>query len=182
MKRKGTQMIHLYTGEGKGKTTAAIGLCIRAAGRNFHVCFSQFMKGNDTGELSILKNILNVTIFRSEKNFAFYHEMSQKDKEELTNIHNSILDKLLEQVKNRTCQMIIMDEITYPIHWGLLDKEKLNRLFQLQKEGVKEELELVLTGRDPADFLMNAADYITYMSCIRHPFQKGIAARKGIEF
>ncbi len=68
-------MIHLYTGEGKGKTTAAIGLCIRATGRNFHVCFSQFMKGNDTGELHVLKNIPNITIFRSEKNFPFYHEM-----------------------------------------------------------------------------------------------------------
>ena len=145
-------MIHLYTGEGKGKTTAAIGLCIRATGRNFHVCFSQFMKGNDTGELHVLKNIPNITIFRSEKNFPFYHEMSKKDKEEITHIHNSILDKLLEQVENKTCQMILMDEITYPIHWGLLDKEKLKRLFQSQKKGIEEEIEFVLTGRNPDDF------------------------------
>lgn len=182
IKRKERKMIHLYTGEGKGKTTAAIGLCIRAAGRNFHVCFSQFMKGNDTGELYVLKNISNVTIFRSEKNFAFYHEMSQKEKEELTDIHNAILDKLLEQVEKRACQMIIMDEITYPVYWGLLDKEKLKKLIQLQKEELEEEVELVLTGRNPDDFLMNAADYITDMSCIRHPFQRGVTARKGIEF
>ncbi len=78
--------------------------------------------------------------------------------------------------------MILMDEITYPIHWGLLDKEKLKRLFQSQKKGIEEEIEFVLTGRNPDDFLMNVADYITDMSCVRHPFQKGITARKGIEF
>lgn len=75
-------MIHLYTGEGKGKTTAAIGLCIRAAGRGHCVCFSQFMKGNDTGELYVLESLPNVEILRSGKNYGFYASMSEADKEE----------------------------------------------------------------------------------------------------
>ena len=73
-------MLHLYTGEGKGKTTAAIGLSVRAAGRGFSVYFTQFMKGNDTGELYILKRLPEVKILRSEKNFGFFKRMSEEDK------------------------------------------------------------------------------------------------------
>ena len=98
-------MIHLYTGEGKGKTTAAIGLCIRAAGRGHCVCFSQFMKGNDTGELYVLESLPNVEILRSGKNYGFYASMSEADKEELTEVHNSILDSLLEKAGSGACQI-----------------------------------------------------------------------------
>ena len=73
-------MIHLYTGDGKGKTSAAIGLCIRAAGWERRICFAQFMKGNDTGELRVLERLPEVTILRSQKNFGFYHAMSENDK------------------------------------------------------------------------------------------------------
>ena len=100
-------MIHLYTGDGKGKTTAAIGLCIRAAGWDQQVCFAQFMKGNDTGELHLLKSLPGVTILRSEKNFGFYSSMSESDKEELIEIHNRILDSILELVERRNCQLVI---------------------------------------------------------------------------
>ncbi|MCM1567920.1 MAG: cob(I)yrinic acid a,c-diamide adenosyltransferase [Roseburia sp.] len=175
-------MIHLYTGEGKGKTTAAIGLCIRAAGRGFSVCFSQFMKGNDTGELSVLGSIPNVEILRSSRNFGFYSSMSAADKEELTEVHNCILDRLLEKAAGGNCQMIILDELTYPVKWGLLDSDKLKRLLDFGRKGAPGEIELVLTGRDAADTLWEAADYITEMECVRHPYEKGIPARRGIEF
>ena len=175
-------MIHLYTGNGKGKTTAAIGLCIRAAGWDQQVCFAQFMKGNDTGELHLLKSLPGVTILRSEKNFGFYSSMSESDKEELTKIHNCILDRILELVESGNCQLIIMDEITYPVHWGLLDMEKLKRLLAFGKQGADKETELVLTGRNAQDFLSDMADYVTEMECVSHPYKKGIGARKGIEF
>ncbi len=175
-------MIHLYTGNGKGKTTAAIGLCIRAAGWDQQVCFAQFMKGNDTGELHVLKSLPGVTILRSEKNFGFYSSMSESDKEELTKIHNCILDRILELVESGNCQLIIMDEITYPAHWGLLDMEKLKRLLAFGKQGADKETELVLTGRNAQNFLSDMADYVTEMECVRHPYEKGTGARKGIEF
>ena len=175
-------MIHLYTGDGKGKTTAAIGLFIRAAGWDQQVCFAQFMKGNDTGELHLLKSLPGVTILRSEKNFGFYSSMSESDKEELIEIHNRILDRILELVERRNCQLVILDEITYPVNWGLLDIEKLKRLLAFGKQGVDQETELVLTGRSAQDFLSDMADYGTEMRCVRHPYEKGTGARKGIEF
>ena len=175
-------MIHLYTGDGKGKTTAAIGLCIRAAGWDQQVCFAQFMKGNDTGELHLLKSLPGVTILRSEKNFGFYSSMSESDKEELTEIHNRILDRILEFVESGKCQLVILDEITYPVNWGLLDMEKLKRLLTFGKQGADKEIELVLTGRSAQVFLSDMADYITEMKCMRHPYEKGTGARKGIEF
>lgn len=175
-------MIHLYTGNGKGKTTAAIGLGIRAAGWDQQVCFAQFMKGNDTGELHVLKNLPEVTILRSEKNFGFYGSMSEADREELTEIHDRILDRILELVESGNCQLVILDEITYPVDWGLLDMGKLKRLLAFGQQGAKRETEIVLTGRNARDFLRDTADYVTEMKCMRHPYEKGIKARKGIEF
>ena len=78
--------------------------------------------------------------------------------------------------------MVVMDELTYPVKWGLLDRDKLETLLGLGKEGSTRNVEIVITGRDAKDFLKNAADYITQMECVRHPYEKGIAAREGIEF
>lgn len=169
-------MIHLYTGDGKGKTTAAIGLAVRAAGCGMPVIFAQFMKGRDTGELHILEDMKNVQLMRSVQDFGFYSSMSDEDKEKLTEIHNRILDNILGIVNSGRCFLVVLDEITYPVKWGLLDVEKLKKLLTC------EGLELVCTGRDAAPFLQEAADYITEMKCVRHPFEKGVAARRGVEY
>lgn len=171
-------MIHLYTGDGKGKTTAAIGLAVRAAGRGMSVIFAQFMKGGDTGELHSLAQLEQVQICRSPKDFGFYSSMNIQDKQELTAIHNKLLGTLLDAAESGSCKMIVLDEITYPVKWGLLDEEKLRALLAYSDADV----ELVLTGRDAADFLTDAADYITQMRCERHPYEKGVPARRGIEF
>lgn len=177
-------MIHLYTGNGKGKTTAAIGQAVRAAGREFRVIFAQFMKGNDTGELYVLKELPAVTILRSEKNFGFYSRMSEAEKTELTEIHNGILNQIIRFVEEGGCDLVVLDEITYPVNWGLLDKEKLERLLALAEEGGTggEPVEMVMTGRDAAGFLRDRADYITEMKALRHPYEKGVTARRGIEY
>ena len=88
-------MIHLYTGNGKGKTSAAIGLAVRAAGRGQRICFSQFMKGSDSGELYAMRCLPQIEILRSEKDYGFYSSMSEQDKKELTEVHNRILRALL---------------------------------------------------------------------------------------
>lgn len=171
-------MIHLYTGEGKGKTTAAIGQAVRAAGAGYPVIFSQFMKGNDSSELSVLKELSNVTILKNSKRFGFYHTLTEEDKQQLFDIHNEILEELLAAARERRCRMMVLDEITYPVSWRLLDAAKLKALIAYGNDG----LELILTGRNAAEFLLDAADYITEMKCVRHPYEKGIPARKGIEF
>lgn len=183
-------MLHIYTGDGKGKTTAAIGLAVRAAGRGKRIYFAQFMKGGDTGELHVLQNLPHVTILRSEKDYGFFSSMSPEDKKEMTDVHNTILDALLAAASEGTCDMIVLDEVTYPVNWNLLDREKLDRLLALKGIRKAGEMsaymdhwpELVLTGRDPADFLLKAADYVTEMRCVRHPYDKGIQAREGIEY
>lgn len=170
-------MIQLYMGDGKGKTTAAAGQAVRGAGSGFRVIFSQFMKGNDTGELHSLKLLGNLRILRSEKEFGFYNTLTETEKEELTGIHNKILDQILAAAEAGECDMVILDEITYPVGWGLVDEQRLRRLLAMG-----DRLEIVMTGRDPAEFLTGCADYITEMKCIRHPYQKGVPARKGIEY
>lgn len=170
-------MIQLYTGDGKGKTTAAVGQAMRAAGNGWKVCFAQFMKGNETGELHSMERLENVFICRSPKNFGFYHTLSENEKQELAQIHNDILNNILEEVKSGTCEMVILDEVTYPVNWGLIDLSKLKSLLSYG-----DKIEIIMTGRTPAVFLTECADYITEMKCIRHPYQKGIGARCGIEF
>ena len=95
--------------------------------------------------------------------------MSQEDKEALTKIHNRMLDEAVRQASAGEAELLILDEVTYPVNWGLLDVDKLKDFLKEKPE----ELELVCTGRDAADFIVDAADYITEMRCIRHPFEKG---------
>ena len=171
-------LIHVYHGNGKGKTTAAVGLSVRALGCGKRVIFSQFMKGQETGEIEALSHLPKVTSLRSQKDFPFYSQMSDEQKQEIRDIHNDILEKLSEIVANKQADLIIMDEITYPYKWGLINRDRVLQLM----EACRGNVELVLTGRNPDDVMLDKADYITEMKCLRHPYEKGIMARKGIEF
>lgn len=171
-------LIHLYHGDGKGKTTAAIGLAVRASGAGLKVIFSQFMKSGATGELNSLKSIAGIQIIRSEVQFPFYSKMSEEQKLQQTCIHNEILDEIEKSIMAGACDVVVMDEITYPINWNLIDENKLLNLV----ESCREKVEFVFTGRNPSERLLGLADYITEMKCIRHPYEKGITARKGVEY
>ena len=105
--------------------------------------------------------------------------MTEKERLELTGIHNRLLEELLMLQEKEEAGLIVLDEITYPVEYGLIDRDRLKLL--LKRAGEKK-CELVLTGRNPADFLMESADYITRMEKRRHPFDKGVMARKGIEY
>lgn len=94
-------LMHLYCGNGKGKTTAAVGLCIRAAGTGKRVLFSQFMKGQETGEVGILESVPNITVVRSKKEFPFYQNMTEEEKICLTNIHNEIIENIIESIDKK---------------------------------------------------------------------------------
>ncbi len=199
-------MIQLYTGDGKGKTTAAVGQAVRAVGSGYRVMFCQFMKGGETGELEVLKELLQVEIYRCEREFPFFNAMTDRDKEEITEIHNAIIRNIIRRFDglNNTGNisvngsgavglMVVLDEITYPLNWGLIDVSlfkdlvgKMKALYNGRSGDSGEEslsrIELVLTGREPDRFILENADYITEMKKLRHPFDWGIQARKGIEY
>lgn len=175
--KSGTEgLVHLYCGDGKGKTTAAVGLAVRAAGAGKQVIFAQFMKGNESSELAVLRKIPGITVKKTTKCFGFFKNMTEEEKEQMKKMQNEILDFCLKQVQDGRCDMLILDEITHAYRYGMVDKELLCNLFDCH-----EKTEVVLTGRNPDAFLRGQADYITEMKKEKHPYDEGIPARPGIE-
>lgn len=168
-------LIHLYHGDGKGKTTAAVGLAVRAAGAGFKVAFVQFMKGNNSGEINILKSLENVEVYKSEKDYGFFRLMPKEVQDELTAIHNEIIEEGFKFVQDGG--VVVLDEITHALNFGLIDNERVMELIDKKSENV----EIVMTGRNPMAFLVDVADYVSEVKKIKHPFDKGISAREGIE-
>ncbi|MDE5738244.1 MAG: cob(I)yrinic acid a,c-diamide adenosyltransferase [Oscillospiraceae bacterium] len=171
-------MIHIYCGDGKGKTTAALGLAIRAVGSGMHVNFVQFLKGSDTSELQILAKIPQITVLRCEKDYGFTFQMTDVEKAQLTEYHNQMLSEITNQLYTSNVKLLVLDEFFSAYNYNLLDKELANRLvFTCPKQ-----IELVLTGRNPEQKFIDIADYVTEMQAIKHPYQNGISARHGIEY
>lgn len=171
-------LIHIYCGDGKGKTTAALGLAIRAAGSGLRVHIVQLLKGSFTSELNVLEKIENITIERCGKNYGFTFKMSDEDKIKLAECHNDLLLRAENLMKNGSIDMLIIDEFNAAYEYNLLDREIADRIvFDKPKD-----IELILTGRRPHEKFIAAADYVSEIKAVKHPFQKGIKARKGIEF
>ncbi len=168
-------LVEVYTGDGKGKTTAAIGLAIRAVGRDFKVYIGQFMKTSDHGEHKALKMFEdNITIeqFGSRK----FHVKEEPSKEEIKRAKEG-LEKIKEAMLSGDYDIVIADEICVAYHFDLLRLEHLIDLVEIKPKNV----ELVFTGRKAPEELIDDADLVTEMKEIKHPYKKGIEARKGIE-
>lgn len=168
--------IHLYHGEGKGKTTAAVGLAIRAAGAGKKVIFCQMLKSADTGEIHILKSIPGITILRSEKKFGFSWTLTDQEKAELKAEQNRLIAQARSLAAEGWCDMLVLDEICGALGKNLVDQEPV---FALLREFTGER---VLTGRNPGQELTAMADYITRMDKEKHPYDLGVAARRGVEY
>ena len=138
------------------------------------VCFVQFMKGGETSELDTLRLIPNISVQRCDKKYGFFSGMSDRDKAEITACHNS----LLKNAFNGSFNLVILDEFNSAYGYGLMDKALAQELIL----SGKSSCEIALTGRNPDDVFVQEADYISEICCVRHPYEKGIAARKGIEF
>lgn len=171
-------MIHIYCGDGKGKTTAALGLAIRAVGSGMHVNFVQFLKGSDTSELQTLARIPEISVLRCDKDYGFTFQMTDTQKAELTNYHNQMLSEILNQLYTGHKKLLVLDEFFSAYNYNLLDKELANRLVFT----CPEKIELVLTGRNPEQKFIDVADYVSEIQAIKHPYQNGISARHGIEY
>lgn len=167
-------MIHLYCGNGKGKTTAAMGLALRAAGRGERVVIAQFLKGADSGERYALAKLPQVELLPLPEQVKFTFQMDEQERLEASRRCRALLEVARERAKD--CFLLVLDEACAAVNSGLLPLEELLDCLD------NLACEIVLTGRDPAPQLLERADYITQMEPLRHPYQRGITARKGIEW
>ena len=167
--------IHVYTGPGKGKTTAALGLGLRAIGAGFKVHMIQFMKGRRYSELNSVEKLSNFTVSQHGRD-----EFVNKDKPEQIDIDlaKDGFIKAKKLIKSGKYDMIILDEINVAIDYSLIDINELIKVI----ENKPDILELVLTGRYAHPEIQRIADYVTEMLEIKHPYQQGVEARKGVDF
>ena len=190
-------LIHIYCGDGKGKTTASMGLAVRAAGAGMRVHIVQLLKGSKTAELESLALIPNIRVTRPDRNYGFTFSMTDEDKAAISRSlddlekngyitcasgagkrHNALLEEALREMKNDEIDMLVIDEFCAGYNCGLVDKALADEII-LHKP---EKCELVLTGRDPEQKYVDAADYVSEIRAVKHPYEKGIDARRGIEF
>lgn len=175
--KDGTGYIHIYCGNGKGKTTTGMGLCTRAAGFGYRVLIYQFMKNNKTNERKILEQIPNITFVNGLEQEKFSFQMTPEEKAERKSYYESQFRVVTEKAEQEGYDVLFCDELVYTIRAGLFDEEIL--LDYLKKK--PENLEIILTGQDPSEKLIELADYVSEIQKMKHPFDKGLPARKGIE-
>lgn len=166
-------LVHLYYGDGKGKTTAAMGLAMRALGCGLRVTVVQFLKNGKSGELAPLAQ-LGAKIFSGPETMKFVSRMTAEEKAEFRKAQTANLQVALET----PCDLLILDEACAAWRLQMVEEGLLLSAVQERPEG----REIVLTGREPADWMLDIADYSTEMCCHGHPYRKGITARRGIEY
>lgn len=171
-------LIHVYTGDGKGKTTAAFGLAIRAAGHGKRVLILQFLKSrtNNSGEIKAARQI-GIKVIRFKDQTSPIFDPSVKLSELKRSIKESI-DISADYIKSDKFDLIIMEEFNNVLNNGYAALKELKRILKDKPDG----LEIVFTGRGAPKELLDLADYVTEMRMVKHPANSGVAARKGIEY
>lgn len=172
-------LVIVYTGKGKGKTTAALGMALRAIGHNYKICMIQFIKGSwHYGEMSSSKK-LEPEFELTAVGKGFVGILDDKTPKE---VHQKIAKEAIqiakEKVLSEKYNIIILDEINYAVNLGLVELNDVLDLIKNKPQGVT----LVLTGNHVKQEIIDAADLVTEMKEIKHPFQQGVRAKKGIDF
>lgn len=170
-------LIHIYTGEGKGKTTASLGLAVRCAGHGNKVLIVQFLKSRPTGELQSLALIPNIELMRGKETKKFTFQMNEEEKAQVLKEHLELFARVEEKCHKEQLDLLIFDEVLGAIKSGVMDEERLLDFLKHKPA----ELEVVLTGRNPSARLIDMADYVSEIVKRKHPFDKGIPARTGVE-
>jgi len=173
-------LVQVYTGNGKGKTTASIGLAMRAVGAGLRVLMIQFVKGaRKTSELEAAALLYpKFRIVQAGKGFVHLGSRSESSPEDSAEAAINALIFAWECMESGEYDVIILDEVNCALSLGLIPVNELVRMIEMKPEGV----ELVLTGRGADPQVMEMADLVTEMREVKHPFRSGIAARRGIEF
>ena len=169
-------LIHLYCGDGKGKTSAAVGLAVRASGAGKQVVFTQFFKDGSSSEIESLKRLPGIRTIHANTVKGFYHAMTPEQREQAREDYTALFRQVTDAA--RDADLLILDEIVSACNRGVVPETLVMDFLRCKPQ----QLEVVLTGRDPSPGLTELADYITEMRKLRHPFDRGIPARKGIEF
>lgn len=169
-------LIHLYCGDGKGKTSAAVGLAVRASGAGKRVIFTQFFKDGSSSEVEPLKSLPGIRTIHAQTVKGFYHAMTPEQQEQAREDYTALFRQVTDEVAE--ADLLILDEIVSACNRGVVPETLVIDFLRTKPQ----HLEVVLTGRNPSPALMELADYITEMRKLRHPYDRGIAARKGIEF
>lgn len=168
-------LIHIYHGDGKGKTTAAVGLAVRCAGGGGKVLFCQFLKDGKSCEALCLKNIENITLAPCLEDVKFIFMMNEEEKKAAAEFYNDLFENAVKNAADY--DLLVLDEVLDAVNVGFLDEEKLVAFLKTKPKGT----EAVLTGRDPSAALCDIADYVTEMKKVKHPYDKGVEARKLID-
>ena len=172
MKAKGR--LHIYCGDGKGKTTAALGLAVRMAGAGGNVGILQFLKNGGSSEFEVLKNIPNISVIQGAKVNGFVLDMTELEKMALKKEQNAAL----ENAFLKSFDLLVLDEAL-----GAFETNTLDILLFLKLIKTKPySMEIVLTGRNAPSEIADMADYISEIVKIKHPFDQGVLAKKGIEY
>lgn len=169
--------IHIYEGDGKGKTTAAVGLAVRCAGSGQKVLFTQFLKGNDSSELNAMQYIPNLIIYQHQKSYGFTFQMDSFEAKDAKRYYRDYFREAIYYAKRENVRMFVLDELLDAYNLDMVDKDEVLHFLHTRPEG----MEIVLTGRNPANELVQMADYISCIKKKKHPFDWGLAARTGIE-
>ena len=172
----GTGLVHIYYGDGKGKTTAAMGQAIRAAGSGLNVLVFQFLKDNTSSERMPLEQVDNLVLLPGKRHVKFYNQMNSEDKAEYRHYNSKALDEIVKFCIN--FDLLVLDEAITATGMGLLSERKLIDFLKHKPRG----LEVVLTGHYMSDELLEVADYVTQMTKVKHPYDQGRSAREGIEY
>ncbi|MCI7018602.1 MAG: cob(I)yrinic acid a,c-diamide adenosyltransferase [Clostridiales bacterium] len=168
-------LIHLYCGDGKGKTTAAVGLAVRASGAGKQVIFTQFFKDGSSSEVESLK-FLGIRTFHARTVKGFYRSMNEQQRQQARQDYTALFRQVTAAAQD--ADLLILDEIVSACNRGVVPEELVVDFLRSKPD----QLEVVLTGREPSPALMELADYITEMRKLRHPYDRGTAARKGVEY
>lgn len=169
-------MIQIYSGDGKGKTSAAVGAAIRSLGDGNRVIFSQFLKDDSSSEINILRSLDGIKVMHAKHN-GFYKTLNEKQEEDEKQAMCELLESVINESKNNY-QMIILDELLWAYNFEIVDKKVVLDFLR----DVNGKFEVILTGRNPEEDLLNIADYVSEVSKVKHPFDNGVKARKGIEY
>ena len=171
-------MIHIISGDGKGKTTASVGLAVRAAGAGLRTAFFQFLKDGSSSEVAVLRPINGITVKCCEECRSFLWEMDEKEKKAVADSQNRMLEEAKALIENAAVDMVVLDEFFAAYNTGTVDRGLAEDVV-LSCPG---SVDLILTGRDPAAVFCDAADYHSEIRSVRHPYDKGKSAREGIEY
>ncbi len=170
--------IQIYTGNGKGKTTATLGLTMRAAGHGFNVRIVQFLKGGPTGEIETIKKLDNIELYRVTDSDKYVWKLNEQETQDMQNPSRLMIDKIKVWFKENQVDILILDEVMAALKFEIVCMDDIIALLDARPETV----EVIMTGRDAPKELIDRAHLVSEINEIKHYYNAGVKARKGIEF